>query len=170
MTISTKFIARRAVLALGLGMAALTLPALSTQTLAYDQTSKSPVNVDAQGVAIRGYDPVAYFTAGKPIKGDAQFNAKHEGATYHFANAGNRDAFLKSPAKYAPAFGGYCAMGAVFEKKLDGDPNLWKVVDGKLYLNVNEPAAKRWNEDVNGNISKANAAWPKIKDKAPNDL
>jgi YHS domain-containing protein len=137
---------------------------------AYDQNSTSAVNIDGKGVAIRGHDPVAYFTAGKPTPGNAEFSAKHDGATYHFANAANRDAFTKEPGKYAPAFGGFCAMGAVFEKKLDGDPNLWRIVDGKLYLNVGEPAQKRWLEDTKGNISKASQNWPKISAKAPKDL
>ncbi|MDZ4365424.1 MAG: YHS domain-containing (seleno)protein [Afipia sp.] len=147
---------------------ALCLPA--SMALAYSETSTKAVNIDTAGLAIRGYDPVAYFTVGKPTPGNAQFTAQHDGATYRFASAANRDAFVKEPAKYAPAFGGFCAMGAVFEKKLDGDPNLWRIVDGKLYLNVGEPAQKRWLEDVPGNIGKAQTNWTKIKDKAPKDL
>lgn len=158
-------VAPAAALALALSAGALTAPAF-----AYDEGSKAAINVDKDGVAIRGYDPVAYFTIGKPTKGDAKFTAKHEGATYHFASAENRDLFAKEPAKYAPQFGGFCAMGTVFEKKIDGDPALWRVVDGKLYLNVNEQVAKRWQEDIPGNITKAGGNWPKIKDKAPKDL
>lgn len=170
MATNTKTLLKRSVLAMGLGIAVLAVPASIGPAFAYDPASSSAVNTDAKGVAMRGYDPVAYFTAGKPTPGDAKFSAKHEGATYHFASAANLDAFNKEPAKYAPAFGGYCAMGAVFEKKLDGDPNLWRIVDGKLYLNVGEPALKRWLEDPKGNISKASTNWPKIKDKAPKDL
>lgn len=149
-------------------VAAVSLPV--SQVFAYSETSTKAVNIDAAGVAIRGYDPVAYFTVGKPTPGNAQFTAQHDGATYRFASAANRDAFLKAPAKYAPAFGGFCAMGAVFEKKLDGDPDLWRIVDGKLYLNVGEPAQKRWLENVPGNIKQAESNWTKIKDKAPKDL
>ena len=163
-------ILRRSVLALGLGFAAVASPIGMGAAFAYDEGSKSAINVDGKGIALRGYDPVAYFTVGKPTQGDAKFSAKHDGATYHFASAANRDVFTKEPAKYAPAFGGYCAMGAVFEKKLDGDPNLWKIVDGKLYLNVGAPAQKRWLEDTKGNISKASVNWSKIKDKAPKEL
>lgn len=163
-------IPRRSVLALGLGLAALVAPINLGTAFAYDEGSKSAINIDSKGIALRGYDPVAYFTLAKPTPGDAKFAAKHDGATYHFASAANRDAFAKDPAKYAPAFGGYCAMGAVFEKKLDGDPNLWRIVDGKLYLNVGAPAQKRWLEDTKGNISKAASNWPKIKDKAPKEL
>jgi YHS domain-containing protein len=137
---------------------------------AYEEGSTSAVNVDQNGLALRGYDPVAYFTAGAATLGTAQFTATHDGANYQFVSAANRDLFLKEPTKYAPAFGGFCAMGAVMEKKLDGDPKLWKIVDGKLYLNVGEPAQKRWLEDVPGNISKASQNWPKIRNLAPKAL
>ncbi|MBI3433631.1 MAG: YHS domain-containing protein [Proteobacteria bacterium] len=161
---------RRLIVAAAAGGVALLALAPAERAFAYDEGSTSSVNVDAKGVAVRGYDPVAYFTAGAPTKGSDEFQAKHQGATYHFASAANRDAFMKEPAKYAPAFGGFCAMGAVFGKKLDGDPSLWRIVDGKLYLNVGAPAAKRWREDIAGNITKANANWPKIMEKAPKDL
>lgn len=157
-----------ALLAIALGLALS--PVAAGSVFAYDETSASSVNVDKSGVALRGYDPVAYFTIGKPTKGKSEFSASYEGATYHFASAEHLDAFKKEPAKFAPAFGGFCAMGAVFEKKLDGDPNLWRIVDGKLYLNVGEPAQKRWVQDIPGNISKASQNWSKIKDKAPNKL
>ncbi len=161
---------RRGLFALGLAAAMSLSPMMATTVLAYDEASTSAVNVDKSGLAIRGYDPVAYFTVGKPTKGEAGFSAKHDGATYRFASAANRDAFVKDPAKYVPAFGGFCAMGAVFEKKLDGDPGLWRIVDGKLYLNVGEPAQKRWLEDIPGNITKAGRNWPNISARAPKDL
>lgn len=163
-------LARRSLLGLAALIAAGALALPTSAAFAYSETSTKAVNVDNVGLAIRGYDPVAYFTVGKPIAGNPQFTAQHDGATYRFASAANRDAFAEEPAKYAPAFGGFCAMGAVFEKKLDGDPNLWRIVDGKLYLNVGEPAQKRWLEDVPGNIGKAQTNWTKIKDKAPKDL
>lgn len=163
-------LARRSLLSLAALMAAGAVALPMLPALAYSETSTKAVNIDTAGLAIRGYDPVAYFTVGKPTPGNTQFTAQHDGATYRFASAANRDAFVKEPAKYAPAFGGFCAMGAVFEKKLDGDPNLWRIVDGKLYLNVGEPAQKRWLKDVPGNIGKAQANWTKIKDKAPKDL
>lgn len=142
----------------------------TTPAFAYDPTSTAAVNVDASKLALRGYDPVAYFTTDAPIQGLAEFTAEHDGAVYHFASAANRDAFLADPAKYAPAYGGFCAMGAALNKKLDGDPTIWKIVDGRLYLNVHLDAAKRWQEDVPGNISKAEENWPKIKDKTPDSL
>lgn len=146
------------------------LSMLSAPALAYDENSKAAINVDAQGVALRGYDPVAYFTAGQPTVGDAKFSVQHEGATYRFASAENKDKFAAAPAKYIPAYGGFCAMGTAFGKKIDGDPTLWKVVDGKLFLNVNPQVQTRWLQDVPGNVAKASGEWPKIKDKAPKEL
>lgn len=163
-------LARRSLIGLAalIGAGALALP--TSAAPAYSETSTKAVNVDNAGWAIRGYDPVAYFTVAKPIAGNPQFTPQHDGATYRFASAANRDAFDKEPAKDASAFGGFCAMGAVFEKKLDGDPNLWPIVGGKLPLNVGKPAQKRWLEDVPGNIGKAQTNWTKIKDKAPKNL
>jgi hypothetical protein len=87
-----------------------------------------------------------------------------------FSSAANRDLFTANPGKYAPAFGGFCAMGVALEKKLDGDPTAWKLVDGKLYLNLNKDVQKKWLEDVPGNLKNAQMTWPKIKAKAPKDL
>lgn len=162
--------ARRSFTAIAVAATIGAVPIGTTTARAYDEASTSALNLDKAGVALRGYDPVAYFTVGTPTKGLAQFSAGHDGAVFHFASAANRDAFAKEPAKYAPAFGGFCAMGAALDKKLDGDPNVWKIVGGKLYLNVGAPAQKRWQEDIPGNISKAEQKWPKIRDKAPKDL
>lgn len=137
---------------------------------AYDERATSAVNTDAKGVALKGYDPVSYFSTGGPIQGKADFSEKHDGAVYWFASARNRDAFRTDSAKYAPAFGGFCAMGVALNKKLDVDPHLWRVVDGKLYLNVHKEAQTRWLEDVKGNLVQAAKNWPQIKDKAPNAL
>lgn len=162
--------ARRSVMAIAVAAAVGAVPIGTTTARAYDETSTSALNLDKAGVAMRGYDPVAYFTVGTPTKGLAQFSASHDGAVFHFASAANRDAFVADPVRYAPAFGGFCAMGAALDKKLDGDPAVWKIVAGKLYLNVGAPAQKRWQEDVAGNISKAEQNWPKIRNKAPKDL
>jgi YHS domain-containing protein len=137
---------------------------------AYDETSHSAQNVDATGVGLHGYDPVAYFTVGKPTVGSEKFEATYEGVRYRFSNVENRQAFLKEPAKYAPAYGGFCAMGASLGKKFDGDPNYWKIVNGKLYVNVGADADKLWKEDVPANISKGDQNWPAIRDKTPKDL
>lgn len=128
------------------------------------------LNIDEQGLGIHGYDPVAYFTDGKAIAGKAEFAAQHGGATYRFASAEHRDLFVADPAKFLPQYGGYCAYGTALNKKFDGDPNAWKVVDGKLYLNLSPDVQKKWLEDVPGNITKADAAWPKIEAESPEIL
>lgn len=157
------FIASAALVA----FSALALPQLAQ---AYHEQSPSALNLDAKGVALKGYDPVSYFSSGGPALGQSAFSEKHEGATYWFANAGNRDVFKANPAKYAPAYGGFCAMGVALEKKLDINPQLWRVVDGKLYLNVHKEAQTRWLEDVKGNLAQAEKIWPRIKDKMPKTL
>lgn len=154
------------------GMTALTLmvATLPSVSYAFDQNASSALNLDKDRVILHGYDAVAYHTEGKAVKGAANVSAAYDGATYHFASAANRDAFKANPAKYAPAYGGFCAMGAALEKKLDGDPELFKIVDGQLYLNVNADVAKVWTRDIPGNIAKANANWPEIKNKTPVSL
>lgn len=144
----------------GLSLAALTLA--GTPAFAVIPTSEAAVNTNEEGIALHGYDPVAYFTAGKPTQGSVRFSAFHEGAIYHFATAANRDRFKANPAAFAPQFGGFCAMGVALEKKLDGDPNVWKIVDGKLYLNYNQDVANKWLADMAGHIQRADANWPKI--------
>jgi YHS domain-containing protein len=166
-----KITLRSNLLAVGIAVAATLSAALVPATsFAYDENSKSSVNVDAKGVGLRGHDPVAYFTAGAPALGNPAFTAKHGGVTFQFASAANRDAFRAAPAKYAPQFGGFCAMGVALEKKLDGDPAAWHIADGKLYLNVNKDVQKKWLEDVSGNNKKAEQIWPAIRNKTPKSL
>jgi YHS domain-containing protein len=120
-------------------------------------------NVDPSGLALKGYDPVAYFTDRRPVEGKAEFVARHEGATYRFASAANRDAFAADPAKYAPQYGGYCAYGMASGYKAPIEPDAWTVVDGKLYLNYNPSVRGRWSSDVPGYIRKADGHWPKFR-------
>lgn len=159
---------RQVLAALFAGASALALA--PTAALAYDENSTAALNVDAQGVAVKGYDVVAYFQDGAARPGQAGYSAQHGGATYWFASAAHRDAFKANPAHYLPQFGGFCAMGVALDRKLDGDPNAWRVVDNKLYLNVNKDVQKKWLEDVPGHLKKAHAAWPAIQNKAPKDL
>lgn len=154
--------------ALGLVVAATALPAAPAFAVVDD--SPAAVNTDQQGVALHGYDPVAYFTGGAPAKGSAQFTATFDGARYYFASAENERKFKANPAAFAPQYGGFCAMGVALEKKLDGDPMVWKIVDGKLYLNVNADVSVAWQRDIPGNLEKANELWPEIKDKTPASL
>lgn len=121
-------------------------------------------------LALRGFDPVAYFTEGKPVLGKTSIVAKHDGAVYQFASEENQRRFEKDPARYAPQYGGFCAYGASLGAKFDGDPTAFKIVDGKLYLNLNQEIQAKWGEDVAGNISKASQQWKRIRDVAPSEL
>ena len=120
-------------------------------------------NVDASGLALKGYDPVAYFTEQQPVRGKAEFTASHEGAIYRFASAANRDAFAAAPAKYVPQYGGYCAYGTASGYKAPIEPDAWTIVDGKLYLNYNQSVRSRWSGDIPGYVRKADQEWPLIK-------
>ena len=121
-----------------------------------------PPVFSASGVAIRGYDPVAYFTDGKPVRGKAEFAHVWNGATWHFASAENRDRFKAEPAKYAPQYGGYCAYAVSKGYVAPIDPTAWRIVDGKLYLNYNADIQKTWASDIPGYIGRADANWPKV--------
>jgi YHS domain-containing protein len=126
------------------------------------------VNTDKSGVAIAGYDPVAYFSQTKALRGSPQITASYAGATYQFTSPANRDAFLANPQKYAPVFGGYCAYGVANGHKVSVDPEAFRVVNDRLYLNYSKGVQKKWLADVPGNIAKADANWPKLRD-APHD-
>jgi YHS domain-containing protein len=117
---------------------------------------------EKNGVALRGYDPVAYFTDGQPVKGTAAYKADYKGSTFHFASQANRDAFLADPTKYAPQYGGFCAYGAAGGYKAAIDPAAFSVVDGKLYLNYDRTIQKEWKKDVPGFIAKANKNWSTV--------
>ena len=151
-------------------LAASAAALLASPAHAYDENSASSVNVDASGLALKGHDPVAYFSAATPMLGKERFSAKHQGASYRFVSAANCDTFVANPAKYALAYGGFCAMGVALEKKLDVDPQAWCVVDGRLYLNVNKDVQKRWLDDVPGNLATAEKNWPRLKDRMPKTL
>ncbi len=119
---------------------------------------------------LSGYDPVAYFTDAKPTKGSGFHVTVHEGVTYAFASEEHKKMFTANPQKYLPAYGGYCAYGVAVGKKFVADPEVWKVVDGKLYVNLDKSIQGKWDKDVPGYIKKADANWSDIKDKAPGDL
>jgi YHS domain-containing protein len=112
--------------------------------------------------AVSGYDPVAYFTQGKPVKGDSTHSFKYKGATWYFASKENLEKFKADPVKYAPQYGGYCAWAIAMGKTASADPKYWKIVDGKLYLNYDQDIQKKWEKDVPGFIQKANSAWPQV--------
>lgn len=117
-----------------------------------------------------GYDVVAYHTQNKALRGTGFHAARHDGVTYLFTSKENHDKFLDNPGRYLPEFGGYCAFGASVGKKIYADPTVWKIVDGKLYLNVDSKIQKKFERDLRGNLSKAYANWPKLEAMAPEGI
>ena len=130
----------------------------------------SGLTIKGHGLAVHGYDVVAYFTKGEPTVGRAKYSAVHNDATYRFASKAHLEAFKKNPVKFVPQYGGYCAYGVSVRAKFDGDPRLWKIVNGKLYLNLNEDIQKTWEKNIPGNIKKANRHWKRIANKTPRQL
>jgi len=128
-------------------------------------TLQAQSNVDSSGLALKGYDPVAYFSEKKPVPGKTEFTVRHEDATYRFASAANRDAFAAAPAKYAPQYGGYCAFGMASGYKAPIEPDAWTVAEGKLYLNYSQSVRRQWSSDVPGYVRKADANWPTVRAK-----
>ncbi len=113
-------------------------------------------------LAVNGHDPVAYFTEGRPVEGSSAFESEYNGATWRFASAANKAAFDAEPAKFAPQYGGYCAWAVSQGYTAKGDPANWRIVDGKLYLNYNTEVQRTWEQDIPGNIGKADGNWPKV--------
>lgn len=129
--------------------------------------------VDASGYANSGYDVVAYFEleqapvgAEQPpaVPGRAEFTARYNGAEFAFATAANRARFEADPARYAPQFDGHCAYGVAQGSKVPGNPDLWRIVDGKLYVNFNRRYARSWERDIPGNLERAAANWRELED------
>ena len=124
--------------------------------------AEKPVNTTFPSVAIKGYDTVAYFTSGKPIKGNSDFRHEWNGAEWRFETAANRDLFKADPVKYAPQYGGYCAWAVSRGYTAGIDPDAWKIVNNRLYLNYSIKVQAQWSEDISGNIAKAEENWPKL--------
>ena len=114
------------------------------------------------GLALQGYDPVAYFEDGKPALGDPAIGYRWHGISYHFASEQHRKAFIDRPARYLPQYGGYCAYAVSEGTTADGDPQLWAIVDEKLYLNNNPVAKKTWDENRPHRIKAGDRNWPHI--------
>jgi YHS domain-containing protein len=151
-----------------LGLCALVL---ASAIVAWGQSPaqvKPLVDVDAQGVGAHGFDPIAFFTEGKASKGDPQWHSTYGGATYYFKSSSNREMFLKDPGKYAPQYGGYCAMAMAMGKLEDSDPKYFVVHENKLLLQRNEKAHMIFAKDLEGNHKKADANWAKLQHAAGN--
>lgn len=124
---------------------------------------KSEIFTDSSQ-AIHGYDPVAYFTDARPVKGSKEFSYKWKGADWFFSSKDHLDSFAQNPEKYAPQYGGYCAYGCSNGRKVPTDPNAWTIVDGKLYLNKSLEVKEKWSKEQTERINKADINWVKIKD------
>ena len=122
----------------------------------------APVYSTYLGGAIRGYDPVAYFTEKKPVEGKRAYSHKWKGATWYFASEKNRDLFRAAPEKYAPRYGGYCAYAVSRGYTASIVPEAWKIVDGKLYLNYSKGVQQTWEQDIPGNIKLGDKNWPRL--------
>ena len=110
--------------------------------------------------AVGGYDPVAYFTEGQPVKGSKDYQTDYKGAEFRFSSQENLDLFLAEPTKYAPQYGGYCAWAVANNKTAKGNPQNWAIVDGKLYLNINHKYQKIWNDSQAEFIESGDTHWP----------
>lgn len=130
-------------------------------------------------LALRGYDTVSYFTDGKPQLGTIQHAALHSGAIYWFASEKHKKMFITNPDHYLPQYGGFCAYGVTQATKFDGDPLLWNIYKGKLYVNVTSALQKKWlgkgltniiGNNLDQNIAEANRIWPSIRNTKPEIL
>ena len=144
---------------------------ISLLVLAGVTTSAFAANIHANSTTgVQGYDVVSYHTDNGPVRGNGHHVSVHDGVTYLFATKENKQAFDQDPQKYVPAYGGYCAFGVSVGKKFVGDPNVWKIVDARLYLNLDKNVQKEWEKDIPGRIAMADKEWPKIKDASPESL
>jgi len=140
--------------------------ALSVATLGAAQAG--PQYVDESGFAVSGYDPVAFFELKQvpvgqkqpeAVPGKASITAEYNGATWAFASEANREKFVADPEKYAPLYDGHCVYGVAQGGKVPGNPNLWRILDGKLYLNITPTVVGFWEKDIPGFLTKAEANW-----------
>ncbi|MEM0921687.1 MAG: YHS domain-containing (seleno)protein [Pseudomonadota bacterium] len=127
-----------------------------------DELRKPEVWTDLYGVALKGYDPVAYHLAGEAVLGDPALELEWKGAKWHFANAANRTRFQADPERWAPQYGGYCAWAIVEDRFAPINPEIFKVVDGKLYLNLNMRVHNLWLEKMDSFITQADEKWPDV--------
>ncbi|MEM7660989.1 MAG: YHS domain-containing (seleno)protein [Pseudomonadota bacterium] len=141
-------------------------PAIFASNAVADDAVAQIFTAEENNIAVGGYDSVSYFS-GDPVEGSADFTTTYKGAEFRFASQENLDTFLAEPAKYAPAYGGYCAWGASQGGAYSGDPKIYAVVDGRLYLNYNEEVQQTWNEDRAGFIEAADQAWPTVLNPEP---
>lgn len=131
------------------------------------QTATHAFNTDANGAALRGFDAVAYFAANNAVKGDAKYEYVWKGAKWFFSSEENLKTFQADPEAYAPQFGGYCSYAVSEGYTADGDPEAWKIVDGKLYLNYNKQVKRKWEQDQGERIEKGKSNWQAFRRNKP---
>jgi YHS domain-containing protein len=155
-TLITRILPVTFLISLGLLIQAALLPALA----------KDPVSTGTfSSLAVSGYDPVAYFKQGKAIEGSGGHELEWNGATWRFASAANMEEFKSDPESWAPQYGGYCAWAVSQGYTAPSDPEAWRIVDGKLYLNYSKDVQTKWEKDIPGFIAKADTNWPRVLDK-----
>jgi YHS domain-containing protein len=115
-----------------------------------------------QGLAIRGTDPVAYFDQARPVAGRPEFALDWNGATWRFASAANRDRFAADPQRFAPAYGGFCAYAVSEGYTAPTDPEAWRIVNGRLFLNYDRSVQRTWERDIPGRVARGDANWPRL--------
>ncbi|MGH1487104.1 MAG: YHS domain-containing (seleno)protein [Cellvibrionaceae bacterium] len=125
----------------------------------FSMTSTAGEQYTKRGYAVSGYDTVAYFTVGAPTKGDKKIKTEWNGATWLFSSEENKQLFVANPEKYAPAYDGHCAFAAGIGKKVSAKPSLWKIIDGRLFLNFNKAANNRWLENPESYITDGDENW-----------
>jgi YHS domain-containing protein len=140
---------------IALGAALFSVPAVSAREAeVYTGTFSS--------LAVGGYDAVAYFKAGRPVAGSDQFSTQYKGATWRFSSKENLEAFRANPTAFAPQYGGYCSWAVAQGYTASGDPEVWKIVNGKLYLNYDRSVQTKWEKDIPGFIAKGDRNWPGV--------
>jgi hypothetical protein len=146
-----------------LGVAAGAASILAVVSLAQPGAAEEFVNTGYFGdVAIKGYDPVAYFTQNEAVKGSEEFSYRWLGATWHFASAEHRDLFAREPVRYAPQYGGHCADGVSFGTITTNiDPEAWRIIEGKLYLNYDPGAADGFEKNAT-KVANSQKYWPEV--------
>jgi YHS domain-containing protein len=126
------------------------------------RAAEPPVFVDGDGLAIRGYDPVAYFEEARPVRGRDEWNFRWRGAVWRFASEEHRDAFRAAPERFAPEYGGFCAYAMSLGKRAAIDPEAWDVVDGRLYLNYSPGVRRDWLKKRDERIERADRNWARM--------
>jgi len=132
---------------------------------AFPQMPKTLQNLDKNSVAIQGYDPVAFFTQNKPVKGSAEFQSSYRGATYYFVSTEDKATFDAAPGKYEPQFGGYCAYGVSQGHLAPVKIEAFQIVNGRLLMQYDLDVKGKFNKDQAGSLQKADQNWPGLIEK-----